>query len=237
MREFNNQAIVAAFVTGLFALVVGFMSGKGATQVNQTPKMSQEVVVNLPDSQSESLSLEAAGGRIERLSKEVAATKAQVGILQKELSACQLSSSKPSPLPGPAAPQATAQELRGDGYVFSFGKCFASGTSITCSLRITGDEDGKLLLHTDDRTRLFDDLGNDYSVAQASFGKEHYQGTHGVSKTLISGISVEATFTFRGISPESSSIAVVEVSYRAPGTSWASSGKFRDIALSKRPAA
>ncbi len=129
-------------------------------------------------------------------------------------------------------PQVSGQELRGNGHVFSFRSCFASGSDITCSLLIASDEDGELLLHTDGSTRLFDNLGNEYAVDQVTFGKKHNQGTRRLAKTLISGVSVEATFTFRGVSPEWRNIAVLEVAYRAPRTSWASSVKFRDIDLS-----
>ena len=121
----------------------------------------------------------------------------------------------------------------GAGYSFVLRKCVRTSGGATCHFTIVNEgEDRKLSLYGNyggnNRTILFDELGNEYSAANATLGRG--QETGYVEKMMISGIPIDASFTFDGIDPEASSISVLQVRYYADGSRG--EFKFRNLPFS-----
>lgn len=227
MREAKNQTIIAAVIAAVASLIVGFTAGRGVTETNQ------EVVVNLPDSQPVSLSLVAAGDRIERLSREVATAEArietlrqtqaseqsgaeelrtlqsEVSMLQSELAACQTGPSSP----GAAAPTGQPSPERVDtrtqaGFEISFFGCKRAGRETACTFEILNTQQDRTFRFSGyyHGSRMVAPGGVEYAPASVEVGNERDHAY--VDRRIFSGVPTRAKMIFSGLPPDFSVVPV-----------------------------
>jgi formylglycine-generating enzyme required for sulfatase activity len=122
------------------------------------------------------------------------------------------------------------------GLTLALQQCKLANTAVVCDMTITSnDTDRKLDLFTyqlSNPSRLFDDSGNEFLVAQVRLANR--VGEH-VLATLIAGVPVKASLRFEGISAQANRISLL----RIRGTLLFSTDvrdltvEFRDVLLDK----
>ena len=134
------------------------------------------------------------------------------------------------------APTKAQQRVEAKGFLFELQSCKLSGGNIQCSLLVTNKaEDRDLEVYTDywavSRTQIFDNFGNKYVVDRAGvqIANIRSSGTS-VSAKLISGVPARMILNFSGVSPEATSVALLEISCESKERFIA---KLRNIPLSR----
>lgn len=130
-------------------------------------------------------------------------------------------------------PTQALQKYSGHGFTFLLKKCVRLDVNVTCHFEIINEgEDRDLRIQSNysssRRTRLFDNLGNEYVATQVLLGKR--SGDRDAGKMMISGIPIAASFSFQGIVEEAGAISVLQVSYWVRGEGHGLF-KLRDIPL------
>lgn len=117
------------------------------------------------------------------------------------------------------------QVVEADGFTFQLEESRFSNGNIVFSLLITSiDQDRKLGMYGDERSRFFDYNGNEYGGSGVKLGNSSHWGH--VTNTLIAGIPVKASLTFKGVSEKIKSVALLDVN-------CGFHVQFRDILVSK----
>ena len=110
----------------------------------------------------------------------------------------------------------------------------SSGGRVTCDLLVTNNDDKdrelRLNISLSPQSRMFDDLGNEYSPNQGELANK--KGGYYNQSLIISGISTKSNLTFKNVKQEASGISLLEFSF------WEQESgnfkiKFRNIPLSK----
>ena len=137
------------------------------------------------------------------------------------------------PVGHPGGAKAHVGETYGsDGYSFVFERCVRVGSKVTCHFRVTNEKEDRILYTFANYgsapviTRLFDNLGNEYTPTRAKLGTSEEESY--TTKTMITGIGIPASFTFEGVTAEATSISVLQIGYEGPG-SKKSSFKIRGL--------
>jgi len=128
------------------------------------------------------------------------------------------------------------KKVESEKFTFELTKCeMPSGGRVTCDFLITNndDKDRELILYISNKSRIFDDLGNEYRPNQVELADKKGQGNYqSLQSLLISGISTKVSLTFKNVTQEARGISLLEVSF------WEQESgnfkiKFRNIPLSK----
>ena len=127
------------------------------------------------------------------------------------------------------------KKVETEKFTFELTKCdMSSGGNVTCDLLITNNDDKDRELRLDisrgPGSRMFDDFGNEYKPNQGELANK--KGGYDIHSLLISGISTKSSLTFKNVTPEASSISLLEIGFyeRESGNFKI---KFRNISFSK----
>ncbi len=105
---------------------------------------------------------------------------------------------------------AFAQEATYDDFLYQFQNCYRIKTTITCSVIVTNQKQKRLLRFPSYvSVRLFDNMGNEVPASEKKFTSNGL-----FKKELLSGVSAEIEFVFDGVSPQASSIAILNLAIR-----------------------
>jgi TolB-like protein len=129
-----------------------------------------------------------------------------------------------SPAQG-AQPKRALQKIDSDFFTFELQQCRMSGTTVACDFVVTNNGDDRRI-GLGNVTKLFDDLGNEYSANQVSIASK--QG-YDAYADLVSGIAVKVRFTFEGVSAQASRISLLDVYVALVGRGFHI--QFRNISL------
>ena len=113
-------------------------------------------------------------------------------------------------------------------FLFELLNCKLKDGTVNCKFMVTNKKaDQTLSIHG--RSRLYDDLGNEYPTtsAQIANSMNHLNNYRGVYKTIISGVPTRVTVAFEGFSPEATIITSLKIETNA---GWID---FRNIPLTK----
>ncbi len=145
---------------------------------------------------------------------------------------------KPAPEEPKEKPRAALQKVEANDLTFELKEAKMSGTNITCKLLITNnDQDRELRLLSskhgyiyNEKSRLFDNIGNEYGSILAQIGNK--KGRHPII-LLVSGIPTQAILYFEKISSQARRIALLELCYWDSLTKKPTQVQFRNIPLSR----
>jgi hypothetical protein len=93
-------------------------------------------------------------------------------------------------------------------------------------------------LAVDPNSRMIDDSGNEYYRELVRLGANEAFGSLSVVNTLVSGIPTSLVITFRGVSPDTRRVALLEIKGRLGGVGFFGGGRpfaaqIRNIPLAK----
>jgi len=133
--------------------------------------------------------------------------------------------------PTPTPQLQSVQEIEGRGFTFALQKCERSGDSVTFYFIITNNKEERELRILKNYTRVFDNLGNEYTVSLGQFGKERYFNTFGyVGSYLVENVPIKASISFDKIASEAEFIKLLEI-YVWDGQDF--KVQFRNVQFSK----
>jgi TolB-like protein len=139
----------------------------------------------------------------------VAKTEAIKELLEKGISTGGASSQQKIPIPK-FAPTKAQQTVETKGFNFALKECKRSGSSVTCYLLVTSiDQDQELYVSGSYRTRIFDDLGNEYKANYAQLGNK--EDDDSVRNRLVAGIPTKASVKFEGLASQANFITLLEI--------------------------
>jgi hypothetical protein len=188
-------------IAGVEALITGTLTSFGD---------SVQIVVKVLDAETAELIKTGTGN--------IAKTKAIEKLLESPIELGGIILSTP-----PVDVQKTIEK---DKVIFGIQSCQASGKTVKCIVFITNTgADWDIRLY--DNTRMFDNSGNEYRVAQIKFGDR--EGRE-IDKHLIMNIPIKAVFQFGGVSSNATHVSVIELSVHVKNSFRF---KFRDIPLSR----
>lgn len=118
------------------------------------------------------------------------------------------------------------QEVNAGGFNFKLIDWQRKGDGIVFELLVTSEENGSLGLHANNggrRTRIINDLGNEYYASKVEFGNSYSSNL--VEKDLIAGVPMRAIISFDNFLFQTNIIPVLEIS------TWNFKIQFRDIPI------
>jgi len=143
-----------------------------------------------------------------------------------------LTTKTPNPVPGakpsaqPAMPSKNStpssnSKVDVKNFTFEIIQCKLSGTTLTCDLFITNnDQDRELVLGAKGndfsrnvKSRIFDDSANEYGAIKCHLGEKANAGE--VTNSLVSGIPIKANLVFDNVSPETRLLTLLEIGFYA----------------------
>jgi hypothetical protein len=134
-------------------------------------------------------------------------------------SATPVSSPQPTPTPQRANPvltnpRAAAQSVIKE-IVFESLSCRASRKTVVCDLTVKNESSSEqkiMLIHFDDSTKIFDELGNGYPAFGINFGDKTSGGRLKlVSLTISPNVSTKAAITFDNVSYGAETISLLRI--------------------------
>jgi len=134
----------------------------------------------------------------------------------------------------------TYQRVSADDFLFEIQSCVLSGTELTCDFTVKNDLDSDrtlgLLIYWGSCSQIFDEEGNEYISKSGQLGSD--SGTPGISglgNTLISGVKINASLKFEGISPNMKLVKLLRIVFASPhGSMNHLSVDFRDVPVQGR---
>lgn len=127
------------------------------------------------------------------------------------------------------------QKVEAQDFVFELQSCKISGENISCSLLITNKGSDSQIEFArsvgNNLTRIFDDAGNEYQVANSQLANQPNSSGWGVRKLLVSGIPAKASLKFEKVSQDATNIALLEIDCSSKKNDF--KVQFRNIPLSK----
>lgn len=125
------------------------------------------------------------------------------------------------------------------GFTFEIKSVKLSGTTVICDFTIMNDEGDREInlnisndpnLHSDQASRLIDNVGNEAKAQEGQFGDEKHRWT--IRKTLAAQVPMRARLVFENVSATATSIALLEITcfFQSYPTIKA---QFRNIPLTK----
>jgi TolB-like protein len=134
---------------------------------------------------------------------------------------------------GPPTNRSLLQTIEAKGITFELKQCKKVGGAILCELLLTSnDRERELWLSIYESTgpsSLFDDAGNEASVAQVRLGNVVGEQVH---ITLVAGVPTRATLRFEGASPQAGKIALLKINGFITGGPRVEA-EFRDVLITK----
>jgi hypothetical protein len=130
-----------------------------------------------------------------------------------------VSSPQPTPTPQRANPvltnpRAAAQSVIKE-IVFESLSCRASRKTVVCDLTVKNESSSEqkiMLIHFDDSTKIFDELGNGYPAFGINFGDKTSGGRLKlVSLTISPNVSTKAAITFDNVSYGAETISLLRI--------------------------
>lgn len=128
------------------------------------------------------------------------------------------------------------EEIEAKGFIFRLEECKMSGTSVSCKILITNNEnDRNLSIYTKSysgSSRIFDDSGNEYTATQVQIGNQFGSAA---TAMLVSGIPIKAQLNFEKVLQQASTLTLLEINcYHTDLSALNSFGvQFRDIPITK----
>lgn len=104
--------------------------------------------------------------------------------------------------------QKIGQRLESDGIFFDLQGCKFSGTTVTCDLIVTNNEDDREL-YISYNTRIFDESGNQYNASLIELGNN--RSDFEAWLILIKGIPTKLRLSFNEVSSGIRKITVLEI--------------------------
>lgn len=133
---------------------------------------------------------------------------------------------------------AALQKYEAKGYLFELQGCESSSQMVTCNLTITNtgkDRDLSIgYFRNPGITKMFDDRGYEHNASGYKLLEQvSNDGRKSVGKFLVSGIPVNASIKFEGVSSEATQISVLTIQCAYPEDSRRFTVQFRDIPISR----
>jgi TolB-like protein len=138
------------------------------------------------------------------------------------------SDATPNSSTNPAPSQRSVQRLDAQSVTFELLQCRMSGTSITCELRITNNDQDRLFRLDIHDSRLYDELGNSYPGSNAQVAN---QSGDDPEIGFVSGVTTRGRMTFQEVSPQATKITMFRLRFYV-GNDWYTI-RFRDVPLVK----
>jgi hypothetical protein len=95
-------------------------------------------------------------------------------------------------------------------FVIELNSCKLSARILTCQFTITNDAPEDRVFRLLLSSRIFDDLGNDYTASECQVGKET-SGFGGVDSLLVPRIVTKAVLRFENINQEATKITLLRL--------------------------
>ncbi|WP_420208104.1 FlgO family outer membrane protein [Candidatus Electronema sp. JC] len=100
--------------------------------------------------------------------------------------------------------------------LFEVKQCLISGKTLTCELSVTNNKDDRQIrIHNKwsdfYRTRLFDDLSNEYNLSEMKFANKS-SNSERVEHMLVSGVKTRLSVRFENIPDSTASLSLLEIS-------------------------
>jgi hypothetical protein len=135
-----------------------------------------------------------------------------------------------------AATKMKATKIIHQDFIFELNSCKLSAGTLTCEFKITNDgsHDAWLSLLFD--SRIFDDLGNDYSASECQLGsqKDRTGVFDGVASSLVPHIVIKAALKFENINRGAARIPLLRLVFRKDQSSLSKDWvDFREVPLEK----
>jgi Caspase domain len=143
-----------------------------------------------------------------------------------------LRGSSPSGLPPNSRQNLPGQVVKTSFFTFNLQLCKISGTTVTCDLTITNDQNTERNLKASTRARtsqLIDDLGNE----SGHFDIQIANQTRGSSTLLVPNLSVKAVVSFEDVSPQARVIKLLKLLFIDSGSFGRITVEFRDVPLAR----
>jgi hypothetical protein len=118
------------------------------------------------------------------------------------------------------------------GFTFNMKGCEKSGNFVTCNVSITSNSKDKEITichYCDDKTMLYDDIGNEYISTKIILGGQWDGGK--LERRLVAGVPTIASFEFKEINQAANMATLFEINCRAEREQF--SVQFRNIPISK----
>jgi TolB-like protein len=129
-------------------------------------------------------------------------------------------------------PQLKAQQVvETRGFTIALQKSKRSGDSVTCYFMITNSQKDRDFILNGESSRIFDDLGNEYTGGSAQVGKVIHRW--GASSTLVVNIPTKASINFEKIESQAGLITLIELLCWESSKSQEFKVQFRNVPFSK----
>ena len=186
-------------IAGVDALVTGTMTPFGDTIRLSVKILSTESAKIIT---AKNMSIPKTGALSELINRSI--EEVQQTTQQKRTSAAKTGSSEPQP--APKAMQ--TKEIK--GFVFYLQSCIRTDETVTLAFLVESKEkDQQLCIWRE--TRMFDNLGNEYSRPIKILSNKRGEGSDGVASLLIANIPTKFILTFSGVSRKAESIPLLEI--------------------------
>jgi TolB-like protein len=176
--------------------------------------------------------------RLLDVEKGAAITAAQIDVVKDTIIIKLLGSGVRSPvygetsIPSPKEGK-TIQEVNVQSFNFKLINWQKKGDGIHFDLIITSDQDSWLNLYiaySDERTRVFDDFGNEYFASKIQLGNL-FRESSSVKNKLVAGVPMRSIIFFDNFSSQTKNIPLLEIRCKANNKVFFA--QFRNIPISK----
>ncbi len=176
--------------------------------------------------------------RLVDVEKSAAITAAQIDVVKDTIIIKLLGSGVRSPVYGetsiPSPKEGKAiQEVNVQSFNFKLINWQKKGNGIHFDLIITSDQDSWLNLYiaySDERTRVFDDFGNEYFASKIQLGNL-FRESSSVKNKLVAGVPMRSIIFFDNFSSQTKNIPLLEIRCKANNKVFFA--QFRNIPISK----
>jgi TolB-like protein len=129
-----------------------------------------------------------------------------------------------------AAGEKRAEAVKAKGFAFELQGCELSGATVECVV-IVQNQLADRVLTMSGRSRLFDDLGNEYSPSRLQIANETWDRFWQViQKSVLQEVPTPLILTFEGVSASAGRVALLSLALRAEDIDF--SAQFRDFPFS-----
>jgi TolB-like protein len=148
---------------------------------------------------------------------DITKTKAIEELLAKGIDTGATSGGQLAATPAPKPEVNSQQQMEVNSFLFQLQGCRLSGQIITCDFLVTNkDEDRRLIISR--RSRIFDNMGNEFDASIVQMGNESSTGDIAnmlsyVANTLVTNIPLKGRLGFVGVNSKPNLLSLLEIDF------------------------